>query len=102
MPQTAEIAAGPSKVIYDGFETAVAGRARRRSTPPFWWTSSSAAAILRDAARQGFMTACPVEKSGQKEFDFEYGEEFARHIEAFNPTFCKSARAATTPRATNP
>ena len=47
------------------------------------------AAILRDAARQGYMTACPAEKSGQKEFDFEYGEEFARHIEAFNPTFCK-------------
>ena len=47
------------------------------------------AAILRDAAQQGYMTACPVEKSGQKEFDFEYGEEFARHIEAFDPTFCK-------------
>ena len=35
------------------------------------------------------MTACPAEKSGQEEFDFEYGEEFARHIEAFSPTFCK-------------
>jgi myo-inositol catabolism protein IolC len=21
--------------------------------------------------------------------DFEYGDDFARHIEAFNPTFCK-------------
>src|SRR6478735_9385251 len=35
------------------------------------------------------MTACPAEKSGKKEFDFEYGEDFARHIEAFDPTFCK-------------
>src|SRR6478736_112789 len=35
------------------------------------------------------MTACPAEKSGQREFDFEYGEEFGRHIEAFDPTFCK-------------
>lgn len=35
------------------------------------------------------MTACPAEKSGQEEFDFEYGEEFAKHIEAFQPTFCK-------------
>jgi 5-dehydro-2-deoxygluconokinase len=47
------------------------------------------AAVLRDAARQGYITACPAEKSGQDEFDFEYGEDFAKHIEAFNPTFCK-------------
>jgi len=30
-----------------------------------------------------------IEKSGQDEFDFEYGEDFAKHIEAFNPTFSK-------------
>src|SRR5262249_3185006 len=47
------------------------------------------AAILRDAAAQGLITACPAEKSGQREFDFEYGQDYARHIEAFNPTFCK-------------
>jgi 5-dehydro-2-deoxygluconokinase len=47
------------------------------------------AAILRDARKQGFITACPAEKSGQNEFDFEYGSDFARHIEAFDPTFCK-------------
>ena len=47
------------------------------------------AAILRDASGDGYTTACPAEKSGQEEFDFEYGEEFARHIEAVQPTFCK-------------
>jgi len=47
------------------------------------------AAILRDAAAKGYTTACPAEKSGQDEFDFEYGEDFGKHIEAFNPTFCK-------------
>jgi 5-dehydro-2-deoxygluconokinase len=47
------------------------------------------AAILRDAARNGYSTSCPAEKSGQDEFDFEYGEEFGRHIDQFNPTFCK-------------
>ena len=46
-------------------------------------------AILRDAAANGYTTACPAEKSGQDEFDFEYGEDFAKHIEAFHPTFCK-------------
>jgi 5-dehydro-2-deoxygluconokinase len=47
------------------------------------------AAILRVAAADGYATACPAEKSGQEEFDFEYGEDFAKHIEAFHPTFCK-------------
>ena len=31
----------------------------------------------------------PAEKSGQDEFDFEYGEKFADHIECFDPTFLK-------------
>ena len=35
------------------------------------------------------MTAIPAEKSGQEEFEFEYGEDFAKHIEGFAPTFCK-------------
>jgi len=47
------------------------------------------AAILRDARANGYTTACPAEKSGQEEFDFQFGEEFAKHIEAFQPTFCK-------------
>jgi myo-inositol catabolism protein IolC len=47
------------------------------------------AAILADARKRGLATACPAEKSGQAEFAFEYGEEFAQHIEAMNPTYCK-------------
>ena len=31
----------------------------------------------------------PVEKSGQHEFDFEYGDDFGAHIERFNPDFSK-------------
>lgn len=34
-------------------------------------------------------SACPAERSGQDEFDFEYGDEFAQHIESFHPTFWK-------------
>ena len=39
------------------------------------------ASILADARRRGLATACPVEESGRAEFDFQYGEDFARHIE---------------------
>ncbi len=27
--------------------------------------------------------------SGREEFEFEYGDDFAKHIETFRPTFCK-------------
>jgi myo-inositol catabolism protein IolC len=37
----------------------------------------------------GLLLAMPVEKSGQNEFDFEYGEEFGDHIERFDPDFSK-------------
>ncbi|GIU99299.1 MAG: hypothetical protein KatS3mg014_0915 [Actinomycetota bacterium] len=45
--------------------------------------------IARDAKARGLTLAMPVEKSGQDEFDFEYGEDFGRHIEEFDPTFSK-------------
>jgi 5-dehydro-2-deoxygluconokinase len=85
--QTAEIAAA-KQVIYDGFREAItAGVAKERAG--ILVDEQFGAAILRDAARRGYITACPAEKSGQDEFDFEYGADFAKHIEEFNPTFCK-------------
>lgn len=47
------------------------------------------AEIARDARANGLALAMPVEKSGQNEFDFQYGEEFGAHIESFDPTFSK-------------
>jgi myo-inositol catabolism protein IolC len=37
----------------------------------------------------GLVLAMPVEKSGQDEFDFQYGEQFGEHIERFDPDFAK-------------
>ncbi len=85
--QTAEIAAA-KQVIYDGFRAAVATGIPKDKTG-ILVDEQFGRAILRDAAAQGYMLACPAEKSGQDEFDFEYGEDFAQHIEAFQPTFCK-------------
>jgi len=45
--------------------------------------------IPKLAREQGLKLAMPVEKSGQNEFDFEYGEEFGDHIERFDPDFTK-------------
>ncbi len=85
--QTAQIAA-TKQVIYDGFKTAVSAGVRKEKAG-ILVDEEFGAAILRDARTQGYVTACPAEKSGQEEFDFEYGEDFAKHIEAFQPTFCK-------------
>jgi myo-inositol catabolism protein IolC len=43
----------------------------------------------REARELGVVLAMPVEKSGQNEFDFEYGDGFGEHIEAFDPSFSK-------------
>lgn len=85
--QTAEVTAS-KQVIYDGFKAAVSAGVPKEKTG-ILVDEQFGAAILRDAATNGFMTACPVEKSGQDEFDFEYGADFARHIESFHPTFSK-------------
>src|SRR5437763_12229569 len=42
-----------------------------------------------EAKERGFKLAMPVEKSGQNEFDFEYGDAFGEHIERFDPDFSK-------------
>jgi myo-inositol catabolism protein IolC len=41
------------------------------------------------AKERGLILAMPVEKSGQDEFDFEYGDDFGAHIEEFDPDFSK-------------
>jgi 5-dehydro-2-deoxygluconokinase len=85
--QTAEIASA-KQIIYDGFQAALAAGVPKERAG-ILVDEQFGAAILRDAAAKGIVTACPAEKSGQDEFDFEYGEDFARHIQAFDPTFCK-------------
>jgi 5-dehydro-2-deoxygluconokinase len=45
--------------------------------------------IPAEARERGLKLAMPVEKSGQNEFDFEYGEQFGEHIEKFDPDFSK-------------
>jgi myo-inositol catabolism protein IolC len=85
--QTAQIAA-MKQMIYDAFKAAVADGIPKESAG-ILVDEQFGAAILRDAREQGFITACPAEKSGQDEFDFEYGPDFGRHIDAVDPTFCK-------------
>jgi 5-dehydro-2-deoxygluconokinase len=85
--QTAEIAAA-KQVIYEGFKAAIAAGVPKEKAG-ILVDEQFGSAILRDARANGYAAACPAEKSGQEEFDFEYGADFAKHIEAVEPTFCK-------------
>jgi myo-inositol catabolism protein IolC len=85
--QTAQISEF-KQVIYDALKAAVAGGVPREKAGVLV-DEQFGAAILRDAAKNGYFTAITTEKSGQDEFDFEYGEDFGKHLEAFHPTFSK-------------
>ena len=47
------------------------------------------ARVPEEAKARGIKLAMPVEKSGQKEFDFEYGDDFGAHIGRYDPDFSK-------------
>jgi myo-inositol catabolism protein IolC len=45
--------------------------------------------VPQESKERGFKLAMPVEKSGQNEFDFQFGDQFGEHIEQFDPDFSK-------------
>jgi len=75
-------------VIYEAFVEAVAGGVDA-STAGLLVDEEFGARVARRAVKSGHSLAMPVEKSGQAEFDFEFGRSFGRHIESFDPTFAK-------------
>src|SRR6476661_8489165 len=87
-PEQTETIADAKRLIFEGVLEAV-----RRGAEP------AAAGVLVDeqfgsaiperSREHGLTLAMPVEKSGQNEFDFDYGEDFGAHIEKFDPDFSK-------------
>ncbi len=75
-------------LIYEAFEQAIAAGAPK-SVCGVLVDEQFGAAVARRAKARGTLLAMPVERSGQPEFQLEYGDEFARHIEAFDPDFNK-------------
>ena len=76
------------EVIYDAFKLALT-RGVSKEEGGILVDEQFGAAILRDARQNGFIFCMPTEESGQEEFEFEYGDQFAAHIEEFKPTFVK-------------
>jgi myo-inositol catabolism protein IolC len=75
-------------LIYQGFTRAIADGAPRELCAVLV-DEEFGCDIARSAGRQAYTLAMPVERSGQAEFDFEFGEHFQEHVEAFDPEFAK-------------
>jgi myo-inositol catabolism protein IolC len=80
--------ANSKHVIYEGFQQAIADHVPQDRVG-ILVDEEFGSAILRDALSRGYITVASVEESGQEEFEFAYGEDFAQHLEAFHPTFAK-------------
>ncbi|HEX6027125.1 MAG TPA: DUF2090 domain-containing protein [Solirubrobacter sp.] len=71
------------KLIFEGMEKAVE-RGLDASSAGVLVDEQFGSDIPELARQRGLSLAMPVEKSGQNEFDFEYGEQFAEHIEKYD------------------
>jgi myo-inositol catabolism protein IolC len=76
------------KMIFEGFKAALK-KGVSKEIAGLLVDEEFGADILREAKRSGLTFAMPMEKSGQDEFDFEYGEKYPMHIDAFDPTLVK-------------
>jgi myo-inositol catabolism protein IolC len=87
-PEQTETISDAKRLIFEGMVEAVSRGAEAGATGVLV-DEQFGSDIPERAKQRGLKLAMPVEKSGQDEFDFEYGEDFAAHIEKFDPDFSK-------------
>src|SRR3984893_10837266 len=87
-PEQTETIRDAKRLIFEGMLDAVARGAERDATGVLV-DEQFGSDIPQRTREQGLRLAMPVEKSGQNEFDFEYGEDFGAHIEKYDPDFSK-------------
>lgn len=75
-------------IIYEGFLQALE-RGVPRDAAGILVDEAFGSEVARRARAAGVPLAMPVEASGQRMFDFAYGDAFGEHIERFDPTFVK-------------
>ena len=87
-PEQTETIADAKRLIFEGMLEAVSRGADPAATGVL--VDEQFGSNIPERAREhGLKLAMPAEKSGQNEFDFEYGQDFAAHIERFDPDFTK-------------
>jgi 5-dehydro-2-deoxygluconokinase len=88
-PEQTERIADSKHLIFEGMVKAIEGGSLAGDQAGVLVDEQFGGTIPHDAKQRGLKLAMPVEKSGQNEFDFEYGEQFGEHIEKFDPDFSK-------------
>jgi myo-inositol catabolism protein IolC len=89
-PEDTERIADGKHLIFEGLEAALQRGADPAVTGALVDEQYGGPSRVPEQAKErGIKLAMPVEKSGQKEFDFEYGDEFGEHIERADPDFSK-------------
>jgi myo-inositol catabolism protein IolC len=87
-PKETERIADAKRLIFEGMLVAVGEGAEAGATGVL--VDEQFGSNIPERAREhGLKLAMPVEKSGQDDFDFQYGDDFPAHIEKFNPDFSK-------------
>jgi 5-dehydro-2-deoxygluconokinase len=87
-PEQTEMISDAKHLIFEGMQEAVKRGAEAGATGVL--VDEQFGSDIPTRAREGGLKlAMPVEKSGQNEFDFEYGDDFGAHIERFDPDFSK-------------
>ena len=76
------------EIIFDAFVRALAEGAPR-DVCGVLVDEEFGSGVARRAKAERVPLAMPVDKSGQEEFEFQYGDDFGAHIEAFDPSFSK-------------
>jgi myo-inositol catabolism protein IolC len=87
-PEDSERISDAKAVIFEGFARALE-EGVPRDAAGMLVDEQFGGDLARGGKKEGAIVAMPVEKSGQDEFDFEYGDDFGAHIEEFDPTFSK-------------
>jgi myo-inositol catabolism protein IolC len=89
-PEETERIADGKQLIFEGIEAALERGADPTVTGGLVDEQFGGPTRVPERAKaRGIKLAMPVEKSGQEEFDFEYGEDFGAHIERNDPDFSK-------------
>jgi myo-inositol catabolism protein IolC len=87
-PEQTAMIADAKHLIFEGLQQAVAAGADASVTGVLV-DEQFGGSVPEEAHAQGLKLAMPAERSGQNMFDFQYGDDFGKHIESFDPDFTK-------------
>jgi myo-inositol catabolism protein IolC len=87
-PEQTETIADAKRLIFEGMELAVQRGVDAAATGVLV-DEQFGSDIPQRAKQEHLVLAMPVEKSGQNEFDFQYGADFGRHIADHDVDFAK-------------